>query len=143
MRSIKSKWTKPETAMHKALKAHGVVHMMHQKLPGSPDILVFPKYRSKENLQMFKLYDPKNLGWAPLSVWVDGCFWHNCPKHASIPKTRVMYWTAKLEANRKRDNKNVRAANRAGYKVLRIWEHEISKFGTGWAVDKIKRRADA
>jgi DNA mismatch endonuclease, patch repair protein len=60
-----------------------------------------------------------------LAVFVDGCFWHSCPLHASRPKTNTAFWMKKFTANRKRDrlvNKELRAL---GWTILRIWEHEL------------------
>ena len=60
-----------------------------------------------------------------LAVFVDGCFWHGCPDHGKAPKSNSTYWTAKLERNRERDIATTDALRRAGWRVLRIWEHAI------------------
>jgi DNA mismatch endonuclease (patch repair protein) len=59
-----------------------------------------------------------------LAVFVDGCFWHGCPQHATAPKTNSEWWRAKLEANRRRDRETDVALQAAGWKVVRVWEHE-------------------
>lgn len=61
---------------------------------------------------------------ARLAVFVDGCFWHSCPQHGSLPKANGVWWQAKLEATRTRDRRNGEALQAAGWTVLRIWEHQ-------------------
>lgn len=58
-----------------------------------------------------------------LYVFVDGCFWHGCPEHFVMPKTRREFWTAKIGGNRERDRDSDERLRRAGLHVLRIWEH--------------------
>jgi DNA mismatch endonuclease, patch repair protein len=62
-----------------------------------------------------------------LVVFVDGCFWHRCPRHATAPKSNVEYWTAKLERNFRRDRAVDAAFRRKGWSVMRIWEHDLGK----------------
>jgi DNA mismatch endonuclease (patch repair protein) len=71
---------------------------------GNPDF-VFPKRR--------------------LAIFVDGCFWHGCPKHLRKPKGNRKFWREKVLRNRKRDRTVTRHLGRAGWRVLRIWEHEL------------------
>ena len=59
-----------------------------------------------------------------LAIFVDGCFWHRCPEHGSAPKANGDYWRAKLEANVARDRRNDDILRRAGWTVLRMWEHQ-------------------
>lgn len=61
---------------------------------------------------------------ARLAVFLDGCFWHCCPLHGSLPKTNREFWMKKLMANRRRDEFVTMALRDAGWSVLRIWEHE-------------------
>jgi DNA mismatch endonuclease (patch repair protein) len=61
---------------------------------------------------------------ARLAVFVDGCFWHSCPKHASQPKANAAWWAAKLAANVARDRDTDDRLRRAGWQVVRVWEHE-------------------
>jgi len=58
-----------------------------------------------------------------LAVFIDGCFWHNCPEHGSIPRVNAEYWRLKLAYNAERDRQSSRALESAGWLVLRIWEH--------------------
>lgn len=62
---------------------------------------------------------------ARLAVFVDGCFWHGCPEHGVLPKSNRPFWQSKLQGNQLRDRKNVRILKELGWKVVRIWEHEI------------------
>ena len=62
-----------------------------------------------------------------LAVFVDGCFWHGCPKHATKPKNNREFWRRKLSANKARDRIVTHALRRAGWRVLRVWEHELAK----------------
>lgn len=84
-------------------------------IPGKPDFY-FPRER--------------------LVIFVDGCFWHACPRHGRIPKTRTEFWERKIDENRRRDNRTHRNLRRQGYHVMRIWEHEIAE--EGW-VRRVRR----
>ena len=61
---------------------------------------------------------------ARVAVFVDGCFWHACPEHGRQPRQNTSYWTPKLRINVERDHRNNAALASAGWRVLRIWEHE-------------------
>src|SRR5581483_11036763 len=61
-----------------------------------------------------------------LAVFVDGCFWHSCPKHATSPKNNAAFWQRKLTGNCARDRLVNRTLRRQGWRVLRIWEHELT-----------------
>lgn len=89
-----------------------------QTLPGSPDF-VFSKAR--------------------IAVFVDGCFWHCCPIHASFPVTRQSVWASKLRANRLRDRAADSALRARGWKVLRIWEHDLTRKNAGRTIRRVKR----
>jgi len=60
-----------------------------------------------------------------LVVFVDGCFWHGCPRHGAKPKGNAAFWRAKFRRNRERDRRDTRNLRRAGWKVVRLWEHEL------------------
>jgi DNA mismatch endonuclease, patch repair protein len=59
---------------------------------------------------------------ARLALFVDGCFWHGCPKHATKPKNNRAFWRRKLSSNKKRDQIVNRILRKAGWRVIRIWE---------------------
>jgi DNA mismatch endonuclease (patch repair protein) len=62
----------------------------------------------------------------PIAVFVDGCFWHGCPKHATQPKTNAKFWRDKIAGNRARDRRVNSALRKRDWTVLRIWEHELT-----------------
>jgi DNA mismatch endonuclease (patch repair protein) len=91
-----------ETALRAARIAGWKKHP--KSIPGCPDFY-FPKAR--------------------LAVFVDGCYWHACPKCCRMPTSNVEYWNAKIDSNRRRDNRIRRQLRADGLHVMRIWEHEI------------------
>jgi DNA mismatch endonuclease, patch repair protein len=69
-----------------------------------------------------------------VAVFVDGCFWHGCPEHGSWPKANADWWREKILANRRRDADTDRLFANAGWRVIRIWEHEMP----GDAADRVE-----
>lgn len=61
---------------------------------------------------------------AKVAVFIDGCFWHGCPLHATYPKRNSDYWLPKLRRNIERDRETDQLLRDAGWLVLRFWEHE-------------------
>ena len=61
------------------------------------------------------------------AVFVDGCFGHGCPKHATWPKTRAAFRKNKIKTNKARDRKVNRILRALGWKVVRIWEHDLRR----------------
>lgn len=59
-----------------------------------------------------------------LAVFIDGCFWHGCPEHATRPKANEAWWAEKLDTNVQRDRRTDRELTSRGWTVLRFWEHE-------------------
>ena len=64
---------------------------------------------------------------AHIVVFVDGCFWHACPLCFKPPKTNRTYWRAKIARNIQRDRKVTQALRKAGWRVIRIWSHQLAK----------------
>lgn len=62
-----------------------------------------------------------------VAVFIDGCFWHGCPKHGRVPSKNSSYWSEKLERNALRDKRNEQVLGEADWTVLRYWEHEHSE----------------
>ncbi len=60
-----------------------------------------------------------------VAVFVDGCFWHGCPKHFRMPASNTEYWSAKILTNRRRDAHVTRKLRSEGWSVFRIWEHHL------------------
>jgi len=87
------------------LRAHGITGWRrHQPLPGKPDF-VFRRRR--------------------LAVFVDGCFWHGCPDHLRMPRDNRPYWGRKIARNVLRDRETALRLKKAGWRVLRVWEHAL------------------
>jgi DNA mismatch endonuclease (patch repair protein) len=62
-----------------------------------------------------------------LAMFLDGCFWHGCPKCGHIPRQNTVYWATKIEKNRLRDRHVTAALRHKGIKVMRVWEHDIKR----------------
>ncbi|HOW67446.1 MAG TPA: very short patch repair endonuclease [Candidatus Paceibacterota bacterium] len=94
-----------ELKLVRILRAHKITGWRrHQLLPGKPDF-VFQRRR--------------------LAIFVDGCFWHGCPRHLRMPHGNRSYWKRKIERNIRRDHETTRLLKEAGWRVLRIWEHTL------------------
>jgi len=107
MARVKGKNTGPELLVRKMVFAAGYRYRIHVKdLPGSPD-LIFPGKRKV--------------------IFVHGCFWHRhdgC-KLARMPKSRIDFWSAKLNGNKLRDMRTFDALRRSGWQVMVVWECEL------------------
>src|SRR5208283_3520730 len=64
---------------------------------------------------------------ARVALFVDGCFWHGCPRHATQPKNNRAFWKGKFSRNKERDRLVNRTLQSANWRVLRIWEHELAR----------------
>lgn len=106
MRSIKSKGTSLEISLRKAMWALGLKgwRINYKKVLGRPDI-VFTKNK--------------------IAIFIDGCFWHGCPKCYRRPGTNTKYWDEKVIKNISRDQDVTSRLEDSGWCVVRIWEHEI------------------
>ncbi len=120
MSRIRGKGNKDtEVALAKLFRVNGITGWRrHYAIEGKPDF-AFPKHR--------------------LAVFVDGCFWHGCPKHATQPKGNASFWATKLAANKERDRKVNRALRAKGWKVLRIWEHDLRAFRQPHTLRRVMR----
>jgi DNA mismatch endonuclease, patch repair protein len=99
--------TKPELAIRRRLHALGYRFRVDYK--PAPDL------RCRGDI----VFTRKKL-----VVFVDGCFWHGCPIHATAPKNNAEWWREKLDANIARDRRTDSALEERGWRVLRLWEHE-------------------
>lgn len=103
MSRIRGKNTKPELALRAELRKQGMRYRVNnRRVPGTPDI--------------------SHQG-ARVAVFVDGCFWHGCPDHYRLPKSRAEYWHAKVRRNQERRNE-VRALL-TGWDLVEIWECDL------------------
>lgn len=62
-----------------------------------------------------------------VAIFIDGCFWHGCPEHGSIPASNVSFWQRKIARNQFRDRTVNRLLRRSGWRVVRIWQHELRR----------------
>ena len=75
---------------------------------------------------------------ARVVVFVDSCSWHDCPTHGSVQATNRAFWVKKITSNRVRDRRVIRELRRLGWRVLRLWEHELRGDSTP-AIERITR----
>lgn len=96
-----------ELCLASILRSNGITGWRrHQPLPGKPDF-VFHRER--------------------VALFVDGCFWHGCPWHCRMPKSRQDYWKPKIARNKSRDKLIQVLLAKADWRVHRIWEHSLNK----------------
>ncbi|MGC0366383.1 DNA mismatch endonuclease (patch repair protein) [Rhodococcus sp. 27YEA15] len=99
--------TKPEIALRRELHRRGLRYFVDRApvkgIRRRAD-LVFPRRK--------------------VAVFVDGCFWHSCPQHATFPKNNAQWWADKLAANVARDRDTDARLSDQGWSVIRVWEHE-------------------
>lgn len=120
MAAVHSKDTGPELVVRRYLWSKGVRYRVHPKnVPGMPDIV----------LHRFKL-----------AIFVHGCFWHGhegCSR-GSLPKSRLDFWSAKIDANKKRDNLNEERLKQQGWRQLVVWDcHLRTKKAAAFALPKL------
>lgn len=109
MSQIKAKNTNPEIYIKNILRRNNVKGFsLHGSLLGKPDII----FRKKK-----------------IALFMDGCFWHKCPECFIEPRTRRKFWLKKITQNVIRDKKINKELKKRGWKVIRIWEHEIKAEG--------------
>ena len=107
MASVRSKGTKPEMVVRRALHRLGYRYRLHRgDLPGRPDLAFVSKRKV---------------------LFINGCFWHlhdGCPR-AKLPKSNRDFWALKLERNRRRDADNIASLRNLGWEVYTLWECEL------------------
>jgi len=107
MAATGQKDTPAELAIRRRLYALGLRYRVDYPVIGRPrrrGDIVFPRLK--------------------IAVFVDGCFWHGCPEHGTWPKSNADFWRDKIETNRRRDRDTDERLAAAGWKVIRVWEHE-------------------
>lgn len=109
--------TKPELALRKELWRRGLRYRV--------DVAPIRGLRRRADLVFTR---------SKVAVYVDGCFWHSCPTHATVPKANREWWVAKLAANVDRDRDTDARLGDEGWMVVRVWEHE----GVTEAADRVE-----
>lgn len=105
MSRVRNKDSKMEVEFRKKIWKAGFRYRKNvTKYFGKPD-LAFKKYKT--------------------AIFIDSCFWHGCKMHGSTPQTRKKFWIAKLRRNVQRDKDVNHYYKKIGWKIIRIWEHEI------------------
>jgi len=124
MRAIKSRDTKPELALARALRAtlpaYAMFSRRKNRLPGRPDFVVHHAWTGTR-----------------LAVFMHGCFWHLCSRHYKPPSGEA--WRRKMDANRRRDIRVRRQLRALGWRTMVVWEHEDPSRGAA----RVARRIDA
>lgn len=105
MSRIRGKNTSPELLLRRALHAAGLRYRIHYRTPAGRADLAFVGAR--------------------VAVFLDGCFWHGCPDHYVRPRSRTEFWSAKLAENVARDRRQTLTLEAVGWRVCRLWEHEV------------------
>lgn len=118
MSRIRSKDTSPEVRLRKVLWRLGFRYRTKSQLPGRPD-LVIRRYRTV--------------------LFIDGCFWHRCPEHYTRPHSNSEFWKRKIAKNVRRDRKVDRQLRLLGWRVLRVWEHEVRRDPEATALHQSKK----
>ncbi|RMG34064.1 MAG: very short patch repair endonuclease [Methanobacteriota archaeon] len=111
MSKIRGKNTKPELQVRKLLWNSGYRYRIHYPIQGMtkvirPDI-AFPNKK--------------------IAIFIDGCFWHACPKCYREPKSNVDFWKKKISRNKERDREDTENLEQLEWTIIRIWEHEIKE----------------
>ncbi|MFD3697163.1 very short patch repair endonuclease [Streptomyces sp. NPDC058646] len=117
--------TSPEVAVRKLLHAAGLRYRLQWKVPGM----------SRRTIDIA-------FPGARIAVFMDGCFWHGCPEHATSPKANSEWWRVKLDRNRARDLETTAHLQATGWLVLRFWEHE-PPVGVARRVEQVLRDSRA
>jgi len=107
MSAVKRQDNGPELAVRRLLHAEGLRYRVAWPVPG--------QRRRTIDIAFTR---------ARLAVYIDGCFWHGCPVHGTIPKANSAWWTDKIAANRARDAAATQQLEALGWTVLRFYEHE-------------------
>ena len=104
MRTMPTRNSSPEMELRRVLHGGGLRYRLHAaSLPGRPDI---------------------TFAAGKVAVFVDGCFWHACPVHGTLPRNNRAWWRQKLLANRRRDREKDRQLEALGWLAIHVWEHE-------------------
>ncbi|WP_422522655.1 very short patch repair endonuclease [Streptomyces sp. 5.8] len=122
----KSRNTQVEVALRSALHASGLRYRVHRR----------PVKGVRREADI--VFGPSRV-----AVFVDGCFWHGCPEHATWPKRNAEFWRSKIEGNRARDVDTDTRLMEAGWVAVRVWEHETVEDAAARVGEIVRRRRAA
>lgn len=106
MRAVPTRDTSAELRVVRLVRGRWRYTRSTRDLPGRPDLVLTD---------------------AGVAVFVDGCFWHGCPRHYKPPRNNAEWWAAKIEGNRRRDRRQSARLRRMGWSVVRLMEHETDE----------------
>jgi len=107
MQAIRTRDTKPELLLRQELHRRGMRFRVNVSVPEMPRRSIDVAWSGKR-----------------IAVFIDGCYWHGCLEHSTVPKVNADYWVPKIEGNRRRDLETKKYLEGRGWSVLRFWEHE-------------------
>ena len=122
MRSNRRRDTKPELSVRRLLHARGLRYRV--------DYAPWSNKRRRADIVFTR---------QRLAVFIDGCFWHGCPEHGTVPATHTDYWGPKLATNAERDRETNAMAEAEGWRVLRIWEHVPPPYAVEMIIQTLER----
>jgi DNA mismatch endonuclease (patch repair protein) len=128
MSRIRSRGNKAtEVALANLFRRHKIIGWRRQVQIIGRDAALRRLRTARRSVPTFRVRPDFVFSKIRLAVFVDGCFWHGCPKHGTQPKGNRAFWKNKFARNRARDLLVTRMLRRAGWRVLRIWEHELAR----------------
>ncbi len=121
-----SRDTAQELAVRRLLHGSSLRYRVHVPVPGMP----------RRTMDIA-------FGGLRIAVFLDGCFWHGCPQHATSPRANAEWWSTKLDRNLVRDRETTEHLATAGWTVLRFWEHEASEDVARRIADQVRAKRSA
>ncbi|WP_253267155.1 very short patch repair endonuclease [Streptomyces sp. NL15-2K] len=126
MQAVRSRDTKPELLVRRLVHASG----LRYRVAARP----LPDLRRTADM-VFRS--------AKVAVFIDGCYWHGCPEHYVSPKTNSGYWSDKVARNVARDRDTDRQLEKAGWLVLRYWEHASAQSSAAEIIQLVRARRNS
>ncbi len=123
MQTTRQRDTAAELAIRRALHTHGLRYRVDRE--------ILPGMRRRADIVFVT---------AKVAVFVDGCFWHFCPRHRTYPRANAAWWAEKLAANRRRDVSTNRRLRSADWHVIRVWEHEKPEAAAARIIVAVRKR---